>query len=100
MKFGYDSDGKLVPIEQLKLAEAIADLDVKIDGLSPESRAASTDKLRVLLANSGEKLTPEDETALALYAEGVLDFRNLEDYFGVRLQRAVLHSFGGEESAA
>ena len=100
MKFGYDTDGKLVPIEQLELAEAIADLDVKLNASAPKSRTTSAKDLRELLECAGETLTAEDENVFALYTEGALDFGNVEDYFGARLQRAVLRKFGEGESAA
>ena len=100
MKFGYDNEGKLVPIEEIKLAETIADLNAQLEALAPESRRASVEKLRALLESTGEALTPEDENVFSLYEEGVLDFRNVEDHLGLRLWRAVLRGSGEGESAA
>jgi hypothetical protein len=56
--------------------------------------SSDLERLRELLECSGEVLTSEDENVFALYTEGVLEFRNVEDYFGVRLQRAVQRKFG------
>ena len=100
MKFGYDSDGKLVPIEQIQVSEAIAALDAKLNGLAPEARPAAIDRLRKLLAASGETFTTDDEAVFELYAEGLLELTNVEEYFGERLQRALLRGFGGADGAA
>ena len=100
MKFGYDNDGKLVPIEQLKLAEAISGLDAKLDALEPEAVRVGIEGLRTLFADSGETMTQEDESVFASWEEGILDFRNVEDHFGKRLQQAVLLKYASGSSEA
>ncbi len=100
MKFGYDSDGKLVPIEQLQLSEAIVALDAKLNGLAPEARPAAVDRLRKLLAASGEAFTTDDEAVFALYTEGLLELTNVEEYFGERLQAALARGSSGVDGAA
>jgi hypothetical protein len=100
MKFGHDRDGKLVQVEHLELVEALFDLDAKLDGLPQASRSAGVTRIRECFEASEEALTAEDENVFALYMEGVLDFRNVKDHFGLRLQRAVLQRFGGSNNEA
>ena len=98
MKFGYDTDGKLVPVEQLELAHAIADLDARLAAIDPKSASVGVEDLRALFAEAGEAMTSEDENVFALWTEGILNFRNVEDHFGKRLQRAVLLKYGSGSS--
>lgn len=89
MKFGYDRDGKLVPIEELELAAQLADLQAQVDSQGPAARVEDAARLRRLLAAAGQSLSGEDENLLTLYAEGVVDYHNVEHYFGQRLMAAL-----------
>ena len=89
MKFGYDRDGKLVPIEQLELASALADLEAQHDSQGFAARATAVVALRRLFAVAGQPLAGEDENVLSLYAEGIVDYHNVEHYFGQRLTSAL-----------
>ena len=100
MKFGYNAEGNVVPIESIRLTESIADLDAKLNALAPESRPLNVAKVQELLQESGEAPSEDDENVFALYKDGLLEFTSVEQYFGARLQRAVLRRFGGGENGA
>jgi hypothetical protein len=87
VKFGYDVDGKLVPIEQLKLQQALADVEAKLDATSAADRPAMVARLREALVRVGRTITPEDESVFTLFTEGVLDLHNVEYHFGEELVR-------------
>lgn len=90
MKFSYDTDDKLVPTEVLALQACIADVKQQLDDRPLATRAGDIAHLKSALAQqSGPGLTDEDNRILALYQEGILDFRHVFDHFGQRLVAAM-----------
>jgi hypothetical protein len=99
MKFGYDRDGKLVPVEELELAEKLAELKAELDKQDPASRREDADRLRRLLVAAGQVLSGDDENLLTLYADGIVDYHNVEHYFGQRLVSALQLWYGQRGTA-
>ncbi|EJE53213.1 hypothetical protein PMI14_02112 [Acidovorax sp. CF316] len=96
MKFSHDTDGKLVPTEVLALQACVADLEQQLDDRPLATRAGDIAHLKSALSlQSGPGLTDEDNRVLALYQEGVLDFRHVFDHFEQRLV-AVMAGVHGE----
>ena len=90
MKFGYDENGRLIPYENIELAEAIAKLDAQLDARPLSARAEDPTRIRLVLVSAGEVLAPEDNDVLSLYEQGTLDFHNVEHHSGNRLTEAFL----------
>lgn len=90
MKFSHDTDGKLVPTEVLALQVCIADVEQQLDERPLATRVGDIAHLKSALAQqSGPGLTDKDNHILALYQEGVLDFRHVFDHFEQRLVAAM-----------
>lgn len=97
MKFGYNSEGKLVPLDELELRSRLEELESGLDNREPADRAEDVARLRRVLVADGQGLTEEDENVFSLYREGVLDFHNIERHFGERLSKALGSPGGGSE---
>lgn len=99
MKFGYNSEGKLVPVEELELRARLGELEADLDNRLPGDRAEDVVRLKEVLASADEPLSAEDENVLSLYQDGVLDFHNLEHHFRDRLPQALMRRRGGRDGA-
>lgn len=95
MKFSHDTEGKLVPTEVLALQACVADVEQQLDDRPLAKRAGDIAHLTSALARqSGPGLSDEDSRVLALYQEGVLDFRHVFDHVGPRLVAAMVDAPG------
>ena|SRR3989442_8657257 len=100
MKFGYDTDGRLVAIEDIELAAKIEELDAQLNARPLSSRGEDVARIRSALQADGQAISEQDEEVLSLYREGVLDFHNVDHHFGQRLVKALLRREAGTNDAA
>ncbi len=95
MKFSHDTEGKLVPTEVLALQACVADVEQQLDDRPLAKRADDIAHLTSALTQQPcLGLSDADNRILALYQEGILDFRHVFDHFGQRLVAAMVDAPG------